>query len=200
MPQQATTMNFYIGLHYIYSTTQTSVAKSSKLTISPLAYQPATMESKGKWSSMKVEIQCKKLLKPSSPTPPHLQSLKISAIDQLQPPFYITLIFHFDVHSHDQARTSTSPEKLARLEASLADVLALYYPFAGRFDGESTVSCKDQGVEFVMATVDGKLCELVDGDYDSEILLNGLSRLSASGIAENPLILIQVRVLLNCFM
>ncbi|KAB5551675.1 hypothetical protein DKX38_008986 [Salix brachista] len=51
--------------------------------------------------NMKVQILSRKLIAPSSPTPPNLQNLKISCFDQLAPPTYVPFIFYYPVSGED---------------------------------------------------------------------------------------------------
>ncbi len=76
--------------------------------------------------SMKVEILSRKLIKPATPTPPHLRSLKISSIDQLAPPTYVTFILYYHANGDE------NDGKRKGLQKSLSEILTLYYPLAGR--------------------------------------------------------------------
>ncbi|GAV85663.1 Transferase domain-containing protein, partial [Cephalotus follicularis] len=55
---------------------------------------------------MMVKILSKKLITPSSPTPKHLQTMKLSAFDQIQPPVYIPFLLYFESVTHGHLRPS----------------------------------------------------------------------------------------------
>ncbi|KAF7135488.1 hypothetical protein RHSIM_Rhsim08G0185900 [Rhododendron simsii] len=109
---------------------------------------------------LKMEIISKESIKPSSKTPASLRTFRLSLLDQLVPPLYVPLILFY---SHDK---SSSNVKLAEisplLKRSLSDALALYYPFAGRMKGESSVDCDDQGAHYLEARFDTHLSEIVE--------------------------------------
>ncbi|KAJ6408392.1 hypothetical protein OIU84_011663 [Salix udensis] len=62
--------------------------------------------------NMKVQILSRKLIAPSSPTPPNLQNLKISCFDQLAPPTYVPCIFYYPVSEYLEAQVSGSLSQL----------------------------------------------------------------------------------------
>lgn len=91
---------------------------------------------------MAMAISAVMMIKPSSPTPPHLRNYRLSLLDQTALPCYYHVIFYFSPSDHlnlDSNRT---------LKQSLADALAIYYPFAGRLQDDETVECNDIGVEY----------------------------------------------------
>ena len=74
---------------------------------------------------MTVQIVSRKLVKPSTPTPPHLRSFKTSSIDQLAPQAYVPIILYYHASNGDEI-----DGKRKRLEKSLSEILTLYYPLA----------------------------------------------------------------------
>ncbi|KAB1214444.1 Acetyl-CoA-benzylalcohol acetyltransferase [Morella rubra] len=97
----------------------------------------------------------RKLIKPATPTPPHLRSCRISALDQIALPIYVAFIqyyhVHGDDHDHDQIRE--------RLEKSLSEVLTLYYPLAGRYIRKNLLlDCNDEGVEYSRSSSKWRAC------------------------------------------
>ncbi|KAI6678375.1 hypothetical protein NL676_039171 [Syzygium grande] len=140
---------------------------------------------------MKVEVQSKKLIKPSSPTPNHRRKLNISCIDELQHPGYAGFLFYYraDGENHED----DTFQRLCLLEESLSETLVIFYPLAGRYiEGGLFIDCNDQGVEFVYARVNGQLDHLLQGDFDAD-LHSCLSEFPL-GLASNPLVIIQVNV------
>ncbi|KAL7145192.1 hypothetical protein ABFS83_07G063900 [Erythranthe nasuta] len=109
---------------------------------------------------MKVEVESRKLIKPLTSTPSHLRNYKISLIDELNPSMHVVRILFYP--------SSVAGEKLRpiiiNLEESLARILPLFYPLAGRYIKENhLVDCNDQGVEFSEATVDCDLLAVTRG-------------------------------------
>lgn len=83
-----------------------------------------------------VEITSRKIIKPSSPTPYHLKTLKLSLLDQLFPPtLYGPLVFLYTNHWHGADFVSKASK---RLQESLSKTLVLFYPLAGRLKGPET--------------------------------------------------------------
>ena len=111
---------------------------------------------------MKVEIESRKLIIPSSPTPPHLGNFKLSAMDQLSE-YYVPFIYYYSANGNESG-TKIS-ERNDQLETSLADTLTIFPHFAGRYIKEKMmVDCNDHGVEYSEAKVSGPL---------SAVLVNG---------------------------
>ncbi|KAE9453615.1 hypothetical protein C3L33_14471, partial [Rhododendron williamsianum] len=112
---------------------------------------------------MAMEIISRESIKPSSPTPDHLRTFRLSSLDKFIPNF---LYFpHILYYSHDDSTTSINikqAEISPLLIRSLSDALALYYPFAGRVKCESSVDCDDQGVDFFEARVDAYLSDIIE--------------------------------------
>lgn len=75
---------------------------------------------------MKVQIISKEAIKPSTSTPPHLKTYKLSLFDQLAPPVYIPIILFYSAAGENSSRKSV------HLKNSLSKTLTKFYPFAGR--------------------------------------------------------------------
>jgi hypothetical protein len=119
--------------------------------------------------TMEVQLISRKLIKPSVQTPPHLQNLNISFLDQLAPSLYVANIFYYPNHRHEIIKN------IDRLEKSLSEILTLFYPLAGRYIKDNlSVDCNDEGVELLEAKVDGvDLTQIVQQDPNSNLeLLN----------------------------
>ncbi|KAI9116132.1 hypothetical protein K1719_013062 [Acacia pycnantha] len=100
----------------------------------------------------RAEIVSQSIVRPSSPTPSHLQHFKVSLLDQLAPPFYVPIVLFYSPTDHDFTIISD------KLKASLSQVLTLYYPFCGRFKGNQShayVDCNfiDEGVLYLEARI-----------------------------------------------
>ncbi|CAA0838883.1 Unknown protein [Striga hermonthica] len=142
-----------------------------------------------------VEITSKEMVKPSSPTPLHLRTLKLSYIDQLLRSAYISFILFYNP-SHDQ--TIPNDDDLNRtsrhLKESLSHTLTSFYPLAGRLLDSSTVHCNDAGAELSVARVLSRRLDeaLLDQDDVERYLPEGptgarpLSRRAASASVVGP--------------
>ncbi|XP_038678361.1 salutaridinol 7-O-acetyltransferase-like [Tripterygium wilfordii] len=95
-----------------------------------------------------VQVTSQEIIKPSSPTPPHLKYFKISIFDQLFPVFYQPFLFFY----HSNPNLSIE-EKLGRFKDSLSKTLTRFYPLGGKIKDSTTVDCNDEGVLFVVAKV-----------------------------------------------
>ncbi|KAL6500569.1 hypothetical protein OROHE_025935 [Orobanche hederae] len=111
-----------------------------------------------------IQIMSKELIKPSSPTPDHLKNLKLSLLDQLSPPVYISLVFFYGGDELKGMTRSTDHSQLRHLlKHSLSNVLTTYYPLAGKIDSENfTVDCDDSGVEFIEARSRDRLKDVIE--------------------------------------
>ncbi|KAM3289298.1 vinorine synthase [Capsicum chacoense] len=108
--------------------------------------------------NMQVEIVSTKFIKPSSPTPNHLQNYKLSFFDQIADEAHLPLVLFYpptnniNYASHEQ-----------QVEQSLSRILTHVYPMAGRINEDiDSICCQDQGVKFVKAKVNGKLNEFLE--------------------------------------
>ncbi|GAA0161525.1 hypothetical protein LIER_39247 [Lithospermum erythrorhizon] len=104
-----------------------------------------------------IEITSKEMIKPSSPTPPHLRNHKLFLMDQTMPRCYISLIFFFQYDDD-----SSISEKSQQFKESLSRTLTLFYPLAGRIRRNNlSVDCNDEGVEVVHAFVHTQLANVL---------------------------------------
>ncbi|KAL3730612.1 hypothetical protein ACJRO7_027611 [Eucalyptus globulus] len=142
---------------------------------------------------MKVEIQWKKLVKPSVPTPSDQRKWKLTSIDELQMPNYVGVIFYYRDNAGNPGVDIS--QRLHQMEESLSKTLTLFYPMAGRYiedDDGCFIDCNDLGVEFVHAKVDGQIDQLLHRDPDMD-LLEYLSQFP-NNLVGNPLVVIQVNM------
>ncbi|KAI3460457.1 hypothetical protein Pfo_017120 [Paulownia fortunei] len=112
---------------------------------------------------MESEIISSESVRPSSPTPQHLQTYKLSMLDQIVPPMLVPLVLYFSntVDSSDPELFTSQTIQL--LKRSLSVILTRFYPLAGRVnrDGQS-IDCNNQGVPFVVVKFTGqKLSDLL---------------------------------------
>ncbi|MCD9559061.1 hypothetical protein HAX54_016790 [Datura stramonium] len=120
---------------------------------------------------MELNVISTKLIKPSSPTPPHLKNYKLSFFDQLAEREHVPLLLFYP-RGHDD-ESATIDEKL---EQSLSRILTHVYPAAGRLSKDRcSIDCLDQGVTFAKARVQLSIQrfhqsgdqDLEDADFDT---------------------------------
>ncbi|KAJ4713843.1 Transferase [Melia azedarach] len=101
---------------------------------------------------MESYIISKEIIKPSSPTPHHLKTYKLSLIDQLSlDNCYGFLLFYPKVDKNISDH----------LKKSLSKALTIFYPFAGRVQDDFLIDCDDSGVSFVEAHVAINMSEVL---------------------------------------
>ena len=110
---------------------------------------------------MEVGIVSKEQVKPSSPTPSHLRTFKLSllVLDQLIPAPYAPIILFFPIN--DCSNLSNFPNRLELIKKSLSETLTLYYPLAGKIKDDLCIDCDDEGAYFVDAQVNVCLSEFL---------------------------------------
>ncbi|CAI9090758.1 OLC1v1025590C1 [Oldenlandia corymbosa var. corymbosa] len=116
-------------------------------------------------SDLEIQVLNSKLIKPSNPTPPHLQKLYLSLFDQLVPPVYFSIILYYSgppPSPADDRSVPTIAETRARLEKTLSEELPSFFPLAGRFiQDDFSIDCNDQGVAYSEAQVSSKLSDFL---------------------------------------
>ncbi|OMP09460.1 Transferase [Corchorus olitorius] len=99
---------------------------------------------------MEVQIISRETIKPSSPTPPHLRTHKLSLLDHI----YVSVPINIPVLLFYSATDVNPSKRCLQLKQSLSKTLTHFYTFAGRILDESdTIDCNDEGVSFVEARV-----------------------------------------------
>ncbi|XP_068664961.1 vinorine synthase-like [Aristolochia californica] len=115
-----------------------------------------------------VQVTSTETIRPSSPTPEHLRTFKLSMLDMSAPTFYIPLVFFYS--SNIKVAKSQNAAKSHRLKTCLSETLTRFFPLAGRVKEESSVDCNDQGVDFVEAQVSSQLSEFLKLPNKEEFL------------------------------
>ncbi|XP_015894432.2 BAHD acyltransferase At5g47980 [Ziziphus jujuba] len=106
---------------------------------------------------MKIDIIGKETIKPSSPTPHHLQSFSLSLLDQLAPSIYNSLVFFYPNNNIIDITSTSYKHKSQHLKKSLSQTLTRFYPLAGRFKDNKSIACHDDGVHYIEARCHGLL-------------------------------------------
>ncbi|TYH06846.1 hypothetical protein ES288_A08G186100v1 [Gossypium darwinii] len=104
---------------------------------------------------IKSEIVSRQTIKPSTPTPPHLKTFKLSLLDQISPDIHGNMTFFYpsDSTTHSISNHHYFFEKSKLLQDSISKTLSLFYPLGGRLLDAATVDCNDEGAFFVEAKV-----------------------------------------------
>ncbi|CAL2253312.1 unnamed protein product [Prunus armeniaca] len=118
-------------------------------------------------SEIKVEVIRKETIKPSSPTPHHLRTSSLSVFDQLQPETYIPLLLFYPNNISDDVvnnidHNSLFAERSKLLKTSLSEALTQFYPFAGEFEYNVSISCNDHGARFIESRVNCPIRKVLD--------------------------------------
>ncbi|THG09137.1 hypothetical protein TEA_006376 [Camellia sinensis var. sinensis] len=112
---------------------------------------------------IKVEVISRETIKPSSPTPHHLRTLKLSSRDQGATFLYIPVVFFYapsTIHAtfgggddNGDKYDDVFHEISQRLKVSLSETLTLFYPLSGRLKNNLSVDCNDEGADLFEARV-----------------------------------------------
>ncbi|KAJ4700707.1 Vinorine synthase-like [Melia azedarach] len=140
---------------------------------------------------MKIKMISTEIIKPSSPTPPHLKTHQLFYSNQFAPDDYFPLIlFYSSPQSQNEFLVSTDH----LLKTSLSKTLTYYYPLAGQIiDGVST-DCDDRGAVFIETQIPNKVMsdflQIPDGNLLKHLLpFNGdLQEISTTYQAANLVI------------
>ncbi|KAK9732920.1 hypothetical protein RND81_04G031900 [Saponaria officinalis] len=115
-------------------------------------------------SKMEVKIISKELIKPSSPTPSHLQKMTLSFLDQNSSPNTIPALLFYRAPPDTAA-----PFNITRLKTALSETLTCFYPLAGRYKTLGTISCNDEGVPFIEARVNCPISSVISSPSSSNV-------------------------------
>ncbi|OWM70593.1 stemmadenine O-acetyltransferase-like [Punica granatum] len=109
---------------------------------------------------MEAKITSKELIRPSSPTPPHLRTFKLSLLDHLIPAPYAPMILFYppDCGPHPDKPLRA---RLDLLKISLSQNLTRFYPLAGKIREDLFIDCDDRGVFYVEANVNVALSQFL---------------------------------------
>ncbi|KAJ6408564.1 hypothetical protein OIU84_011817 [Salix udensis] len=105
---------------------------------------------------MEVEIISKEILKPSSSTPQHRRTYKLSVLDQLFPPLYISIFLFYSSPRENFYKNSYN------MKESFSRILTHFYPFAGRVKDDFSFDCNDDGAAFIEARVSGNMSMVIE--------------------------------------
>ncbi|CAN4104514.1 unnamed protein product [Withania somnifera] len=150
-------------------------------------------------NQIQVEIMSKKIIKPSSPTPSHLQNFKLSFFDQIAWKKHFPFVAFYP---YDPIKCSTSTDSMVQqLEESLATMLTHVYPAAGRFaQDKCSINCQDQGVTLIKAKINCRMDEkfLQQAHNNLEIALEfwpqGFKDVGPTSLFVTPIMFFQIAI------
>lgn len=144
-------------------------------------------------ASKKTDIISRITIKPSSPTPPHLQTFKLSFVDQIAFHFHHNLNFFYpnnsnsktaDNHLHESTEIFHSKSK--HFQKALSETLTLFFPLAGRLVDDSTVACNDEGVIFTESKTDYVLSDLLQPSPDFDLIYDVIVSTNCKEAKKSP--------------
>ena len=109
--------------------------------------------------NMRFEILSRELVKPLSPTPPHLRDYKLCLLDQFIPEYHGGIIFFYSSPPNWDKNDTKNYCRI--LKKSLSETLTDFYPIAGRFKDTSTINCNDKGACVVEAKINSNLSDFL---------------------------------------
>ncbi|KAB2619789.1 BAHD acyltransferase [Pyrus ussuriensis x Pyrus communis] len=109
---------------------------------------------------IEISIIARENIKPSSPTPNHLKTFKLSVLDQMVPPIYIPILLFYPTSDH---------QRVQQLKKSLSETLTRFYPFAGTIKDNAFIECNDDGACFIEAQVSCLLSHILN-EPDHQVL------------------------------
>ncbi|XP_051142846.1 stemmadenine O-acetyltransferase-like [Andrographis paniculata] len=116
---------------------------------------------------MESQMISREYIKPSSPTPAHLKTYKLSMLDQTTVSNFVPIILFFPPRPDNNVvnRHQTSDQ----LKYSLSIILTRFYPFAGRANQDNySIDCSDAGVDFAVFEFPGhRLLDLLRNSNSS---------------------------------
>ncbi|XP_010672438.2 stemmadenine O-acetyltransferase [Beta vulgaris subsp. vulgaris] len=116
-----------------------------------------------------VKIISNETIKPSLPPTSHPETFNLSLLDQIFPAFTIPLLLFYNPNT-------PTPHKIdiTSLKTSLSYSLDKFYPLAGRFLDDSTISCNNQGIPFIETKIDCHLLTLLSSPHKLKSLIKFL--------------------------
>lgn len=108
---------------------------------------------------MEVDIISRETIKPCSPTPLLLKTIKLSFLDQLIPPFYTPLILFYPAIGNNKVEINSI---WSVLKTSLSKALARYYPLVGRISDHFSISCNAKGAFYCETRIHSRIHEFLE--------------------------------------
>ncbi|KAL7254813.1 hypothetical protein ACSBR1_009041 [Camellia fascicularis] len=146
---------------------------------------------------MKVEIIARETIKPFCPTPTHLRTFKLSLLDQRIPHVYKSMVFYYPINCDGDSSSASDQEatitqKSQHLKQSLSQILACFYPFAGRIKDHLSIDCNDEGVNYFESRVDCPISDVLEHpNHEALMSFAPTTEPTELGSKAPPLLLVQ---------
>lgn len=150
-------------------------------------------------AKLEIQIQIRKTIKPSTPTPDNCRTFNISLFDQRSPLIYISVLLHYLPSNFELNKEDGVVERCGKLQKSLAKTLTKFYPLAGRYRKDDlSIQCNDEGVEYVETKIKRDLAEFLHQGPKIE-LFDDLFPFDSQNLhpSSSPLFGVQVNIF-NC--
>ncbi|XP_038681093.1 stemmadenine O-acetyltransferase-like [Tripterygium wilfordii] len=134
--------------------------------------------------TMEVKMVSRECIKPSSPSPHHPKTHKMSLLDQFISPIYFHAILYYPADQDTVLNLDFISNRSHVLKQSLSDAINLYYPLAGKIKDDLSIDCNDEGVCYKVAEVNSTSLS----DYLSQPDLTQITKFVPDVIAENKVI------------
>nr|KJB14282.1 hypothetical protein B456_002G117500 [Gossypium raimondii] len=111
-------------------------------------------------------------INPTSSTPHHFATHKLSFLDQFVHSSYVPIVFFYVNQETNILLTDIIASNSMRsqlLKESLSQTLTLFYPFVGMIKDHLSISCNDEGAYYVEARVNLPLCVFLNLPYSSYV-------------------------------
>ncbi|CAH1435345.1 unnamed protein product [Lactuca virosa] len=108
---------------------------------------------------METKIISKENIKPSSPTPSHLNTFDFCALDQIIVSPYVPIILYYPNNNGDNSNHALQRSEV--LKKSLSETLTRFYPLAGTIKNDLSIDCNAIGANYIVALVCGRLDEFL---------------------------------------
>ncbi|KAH9623361.1 hypothetical protein KSS87_014246 [Heliosperma pusillum] len=118
---------------------------------------------------MEVKIISNDTVKPSCPTPPERKTITLSFLDESFMSVHVPYLLIY-TNNNESTKTTINSPIITSLKTSLSETLTHFYPLAGRFENEYTVSCNDEGIPFVVAGVECQLKDYLNSPHKLELV------------------------------
>ncbi|CAJ1963581.1 unnamed protein product [Sphenostylis stenocarpa] len=107
---------------------------------------------------IKFEVEERKCIKPSTATPPHHKTFKLSLLDKLSPDIHGNMTLFYPHTTHALPHFSTQSQLL---QTSLSQTLTRFYPVAGNLHDSDTLHCNDAGAIFIESRTNASLSDIL---------------------------------------
>ncbi|KAH9607237.1 hypothetical protein KSS87_009586 [Heliosperma pusillum] len=136
-------------------------------------------------AQLRVEVISNDTVKPSRPTSPDRKSISLSFLDESFPSIHVPRVLIYT--NNKPTKITLDSPIITSLKTSLSETLTHFYPLAGRFENEYTVSCNDQGIPFIVAGVECQLKDYLNSPRKLELVSKFLPPSNILSLGQLPI-------------